>query len=82
MYSDYRLQIDQILEDTEKEEANNSQDKIAAVAMYKIMVGAIGKFIEKESCSDPKFDAALSLDWKNAGRMLKYIWSKAEKMAL
>ena len=44
MYSDYRLQIDQILEDTEKEEANNSQDKIAAVAMYKIMVGAIGKF--------------------------------------
>lgn len=82
MYSDYRLQIDQILEDTEKEEANNSQDKIAAVAMYKIMVGAIGKFIEKESYSDPEFDAALSLDWKNAGRMLKYIWSKAEKMAL
>lgn len=82
MYSDYRLQIDQILEDTEKEEANNPQDKIAAVAMYKIMVGAIGKFIEKESCSDPEFDAALSLDWKNAGRMLKYIWSKAEKMAI
>ena len=82
MYSDYRLQIDQILEDTEKEEVNNSQDKIAAVAMYKIMVGAIGKFIEKESFSDPEFDAALSLDWKNAGRMLKYIWSKAEKMAL
>ena len=49
MYSDYRLQIDQILEDTEKEEANNSQDKIAAVAMYKIMVGAIGKFIEKQT---------------------------------
>ncbi len=82
MYSDYRLQIDQILEDTEKEEVNNSQDKIAAVAMYKIMVGAIGKFIEKESFSDPEFDAALSLDWKNAGHMLKYIWSKAEKMAL
>lgn len=82
MFSDYKTQIDKILENTEKEEAHNSPDKIAAVAMYKIMTGAITKFIEKESCSNPKFDAALSLEWKSAGRMLKYIWSKAEKMAL
>ena len=82
MFSDYKIQIDQILKNTEKEKNNNSQDKIAAVAMYKIMAGAISKFIEKESRSDPEFDAALSLDWKSAGRMLKYIWSKAEKMAL
>ena len=47
-----------------------------------IMAGAISKFIEKESRSDQEFDAALSLDWKSAGRMLKYIWSKAEKMAI
>ena len=71
MYSDYRLQIGQILEDTEKEEVNNSQDKIAAVAMYKIMVCAIGEIIEKENCSDPEFDAALSLDWEKVGRMLE-----------
>ncbi len=82
MFSDYRIQMDQILENTEKEKANNSQDKIAAVAMYKIMAGSISKFIEKESRSDQEFDAVLSLDWKSAGRMLKYIWSKAEKMAL
>ena len=82
MFSDYKTQIDKILENTEKEEAHNSPDKIAAVAMYKIMTGAISKFIEKESCNNPEFDAALSLEWKSAGRMLKYIWSKAEKMAL
>ncbi len=82
MFSDYKTQIDKILENTEKEESHNSPDKIAAVAMYKIMTGAIGNFIEKESCSNPEFDAALSLEWKSAGRMLKYIWSKAEKMAL
>ena len=50
--------------------------------MYKIMIGAISKFVEKESCSNPEFDAALSLEWKSAGRMLKHIWSNAEKMAL
>lgn len=82
MFSDYKIQIDKILEDTEKEEPNNPQDKIAAAAMYKIMAGAISKFIEKESCRDREFDAALSLEWKSAGRMLQYIWSKAEKMAL
>lgn len=82
MFSDYKTQIDKILENTEKEEAHNSSDKIAAAAMYKIMTGAISKFIEKESCNNPEFDAALSLEWKSAGRMLKYIWSKAEKMAL
>lgn len=82
MFSDYKTQIDQILKNTEKEEANNSQDKIAAIAMYRIMIGAISKFIEKGSCSNPNFDAALSLEWKSAGRMLKYIWSKAEKLAL
>lgn len=36
MFSDYKTQIDKILENTEKEEAHNSPDKIAAVAMYKI----------------------------------------------
>ncbi|MDE6055098.1 MAG: PcfK-like family protein [Lachnospiraceae bacterium] len=82
MISDYKAQIDQILKNTEKEEANNTSDKIAAVATYKIMIGAISKFIEKESCSNPEFDAALSLEWKSAGRMLKHIWSNAEKMAL
>lgn len=82
MFSDYKTQIDKILENTEKEESHNSPDKIAAAAMYKIMTGAITKFIEKESCNNPEFDAALSLEWKSAGRMLKYIWSKAEKMAL
>lgn len=82
MFLDYKNQIDQILENTEKEEANNTPDKIASVAMYKIMIGAISKFIEKESRSNQEFDAALSLDWKSAGRMLKYIWSKAEKMAI
>lgn len=82
MFLDYKNQIDQILENTEKEEANNTPDKIAAVAMYKIMIGAVSKFIEKESRSNQEFDAALSLDWKSAGRMLKYIWSKAEKMAI
>ena len=82
MFSDYKAQIDQILKNTEKEEANNTPDRIAAAAMYKIMIGAISKFVEKESCSSPEFDAALSLEWKSAGRMLKYIWSKAEKMAL
>lgn len=82
MFSDYKTQIEQILKNTEKEEANNTQDKIAAVAMYKIMVGAINKYVEQESLSDQKFDAALSLDWKSAGRMLKYIWSNAQKMAL
>lgn len=82
MFLDYKNQIDQILENTEKEEANNTPDKIAAVAMYKIMIGAISKFVEKESCSDQEFDAALSLNWKSAGRMLKYIWLKAEKMAI
>ena len=82
MLSDYKAQIEQILKNTEKEEANNTPDRIAAAAMYKIMIGAISKFVEKESCSNPEFDAALSLEWKSAGRMLKYIWSKAEKMAL
>lgn len=82
MLTDYKAQIDQILKNTEKEEANNTSDKIAAVAMYKIMIGAISKFVEKESCSNPEFDAALSLEWKSAGRMLKHIWSNAEKMAL
>lgn len=82
MFSDYKTQIDQILKNTEKEEANNSQEKITAIAMYRIMIGAISKFIEKESYNNSEFDAALSLEWKNAGRMLKYIWSKAEKLAL
>ena len=82
MFSDYKTQIDQIFKNTEKEEANNTPDKIAAVAMYKIMIGAISKFVEKESCSSPEFDAALLFEWKSAGRMLKHVWSNAEKMAL
>ncbi|MDE6913589.1 MAG: PcfK-like family protein [Lachnospiraceae bacterium] len=82
MFSDYKAQMEQILRNTEKEESNNTQEKIAAVAMYKIMVGVINKFVEQESVRDQEFDAALSLDWKSAGRMLKYIWSNAEKMAL
>ena len=38
MFSDYKTQIDQILKNTEKEEANNIPDRIAAAAMYKIMI--------------------------------------------
>lgn len=81
MFSDFKTQIEQILKNTDEEEASQTPDRIAAAAMYKIMIGVISKFVEKESGSHPEFDAALSLEWKSAGRMLRHIWTNAERMA-
>lgn len=82
MFTDYKNQIDNIIKETEKEEKTRTCEEIAKVTMHKLIVGLISKYVEAEAKNDPDFDAALSLEWKNAGRMLKYIWKKAEKFAV
>lgn len=83
MYNDFDTQIQKILEDTETAIIKGKQDtnKIMTVAMYKILVGAITKFVETESENDPDFNNALSYTWKSAGRMLKFVFGKAKEIA-
>lgn len=82
MYTDYKEQIDKIIQNTEKQENDKEKDILAAVTMYKLMIGVLNKYVEKEAQNNPDFNAALSLEWKSADRMLKFIWSKAEKLAI
>lgn len=83
MYNDFETQIQKILEDTEKtiKKGNQDTNKLMTVAMYKILVGAITKFVESESKNDSDFNNALSYNWKNAGRMLKYVFGNAKNIA-
>lgn len=83
MYNDFETQIQKILEDTEKtiKEGKQSTNKLMTVAMYKILVGAITKFVESESKNDSNFNNALSYNWKSAGRMLKYVFGNAKNIA-
>ena len=80
MFETYKNQISKILEDTEKK--NKKENSLAAVTMLKVMVGAISKYVEKESAENKDFNDALSFEHKSAERMLKYVWKQAEALAV
>lgn len=83
MYKDYEDQIRKIMADTEKEEAKSkNKDYLAPLAMFKLMVGAMSKYVEREASENEGFNAALSLEWKSAERMLKFVWKKAQELAV
>lgn len=84
MYSTYKEQIDKIIKETEKKalDPKNSKNMIAPVAMLKLMVLSISRYVEKEAKENASFNEALSLEWKSATRMLKFIWKKAQELAI
>lgn len=86
MFTTFKEQIEKILTNTEKEalKTKNKADApvFAQITMFKIMVGAITKFVENEASENETFNEALSYEWKSAERLLKFIWGKAKELAL
>lgn len=84
MLSTYKEQISKILADTEEKAKKDKKNNVplAAITMLKVMVGAISKYVEKESAENKAFNDALSLEHKSAQRMLKYVWKQAEGLAM
>lgn len=81
MIETYKEQIGKIIKRTQEKSAN-SDDKFAAVTMFKVMVAAISNYVEREAVANTDFNAALSLEYKSAERMLKYVWRKAQELAI
>lgn len=56
-------------------------EDVAKTNMLKMMVMSIMKYIEKEADANSDFRERISLEFKNAERMLKYVWGKAKSLA-
>ncbi len=85
MYEVYEKQIGKIIVASEKkmmDKKNNKQEPIAPITMYKLIIGAISKYVKKESENNTSFREALGLEWKSAERLLIYIWKKAKELAV
>ena len=81
-YKIYEEQMNAIIERTMKETKEKDVKEKAGVEMIKNMIGVINDYVKKESESNADFDAALAYSWKNAERMVKYVWSKAREIAV